>query len=263
MLKDFSQDRFDVVVLAGQSNAKGHGLGPVDDPYLPGDRVWFLNNEYNSGQFVIEAASECVTGNEVQSNLGLSFARDYIRNGNLAEDRKLLIVRAAVGGTGFLQGRWNMSGDLYRFMMDMIRTALALNPENTLAALLWHQGETDAIDRTSYEVHYENLKSLLLSVRKEFMAPNLPFVAGDFVPQWKEANREICAPVIRAMRDLCRNCRSARFVESEGLLSNSQVMKDWPGDSIGKDDTIHFSRQSVYELGRRYYRAFCEIAKEI
>ena len=44
--------------------------------------------------------------------------------------RKILILRTAVGGTGFRDHRWGMTDDLYLQMMEMIRTALSLNPKN-------------------------------------------------------------------------------------------------------------------------------------
>ena len=68
-----------------------------------------------------------------------------IESGKLKPGRKLLIIRAAIGGTGFSDERWGMTDDLYLRMIEMIKTALELNSKNKLAAFLWHQGETDAI----------------------------------------------------------------------------------------------------------------------
>jgi hypothetical protein len=41
-------------------------------------------------------------------------------------------------------------------------------------------------------------------------------------------------------------------VESDGLQSNDQA--------LGTGDTIHFSRRAIYELGKRYFEAFTDIA---
>ena len=139
MLRDFTEDKFDILIQAGQSNAEGYGFGPVDEPWQPDERVWTLNEN-----FTISLAAEKVTGNQIQSNFSFAFAREYLNSGRLAEGRKLLILRAAVGGTGFLDNHWKPEDDLYLRMLDMIRTASGLNPENTPVALLWHQGETDA-----------------------------------------------------------------------------------------------------------------------
>lgn len=252
MLKDFTKEKFDIIIQAGQSNSEGAAFGSVEDPYVPDERVWYLNQNGTLTQ-----AAEEVWYNDVRSNFGLPFAREYLRTGMLPEGRKLLILRSAVGGTGFLDGRWVMEGDLYQQMMNMIRTALSLNPENRLVALLWHQGETDSVRGASFEVHYKHLSGLLSSVRTTFQVPDLPFIAGDFVQDWKGDNMEACIPVVDAMRAVCRDCGHGGFVESEGLLSNRKVL-DYRPMNWG-EDSIHFSRRAIYELGQRYFEAFTRI----
>ncbi len=247
MLKNFSNERFDIIIQAGQSNASGSGVGPADAPYCADDRVWFMN-----GDFTISMAAESVSENHVRSDFSLSFVRNYIRAGRLEEGRRVLVLRTAVGGTGFLDNRWKNCDDLYIRMIAMIRTALELNPENRLIALLWHQGETDAIYHASYETHYGHLMNLVDSVRREFDAPTLPFVAGDFVQEWKQDNLSIAAPVVDAIRAVVRDCAQAGFVETEGLESNHL-------DGTREGDNIHFSRQSLYELGERYFDMFQQI----
>ena len=252
MLLDFTKETFDILIQAGQSNAEGYGFGPADEPWQPDGRVWTLNEN-----FTVSLAAEKVNGNEIQSNFSFGFAREYLRAGRLAEGRKLLILRAAVGGTGFLDNHWKPEDDLYLRMLDMIRTARALNPENRPAALLWHQGETDAGLRADFPTHYKNLMTLVKGVRAEVGRDDLPFVAGDFVQHWKNDNIEICTPVVDAIRAVCRDCGCGAFVETDGLLSNSQELNRGP---LGWEDPIHFSRKAVYELGARYYRAFEAIA---
>ena len=248
MLHDFTKDKFDIIIQAGQSNADGTGFGNTDEPYAPDGRVWYLNQDGT-----ITLGAEKVNGNAIQSNFALPFAREYLRAGRLAEGRKLLILRTAVGGTGFLDGRWKLTDDLYLQMMDMIRTALALNPENRLVALIWHQGETDAIYHATFDQHYNHLTTLLTSVRNTFAVPELPFIAGDFVQHWIGKNSEVCAPVLDAIRAVCRDQAACGFVETDGLKSNDQ--------EFGSGDDIHFSRRSLYELGRRYFEAFAAIVK--
>ena len=46
MLKDFTKESFDILIQAGQSNSEGYGFGPVDNPYQPNDRVWYLNGDF-------------------------------------------------------------------------------------------------------------------------------------------------------------------------------------------------------------------------
>jgi hypothetical protein len=248
MLKDFTKEKFDIIIQAGQSNADGTGFGNTDEPWNPDERVWFMN-----GDGTLALGAEKVNGNAIQSNFALPFAREYLRAGRLAEGRKILILRTAVGGTGFLDNHWKLTDDLYLRMMEMIRASLALNPENRLVALIWHQGETDAIYHATFDQHYNHLTTLLTSVRDTFGTPALPFIAGDFVQHWIGKNSEICAPVLDAIRAVCRDLAACGFVETDGLKSNDQ--------EFGNGDDIHFSRRSLYELGKRYFEAFAEIAK--
>ena len=251
MLLNFSEKAFDIIIQAGQSNAEGYGFGDVENAYQPNPAVWYLNND-----FTISRAAELVVNNGVQSNFALSFAQRYIDNNLLSEGRELLILRCAVGGTGFLDNHWKLTDDLYLRMMEMIKTALSLNPSNRLVAFLWHQGENDAIDNADYDTHYNNLSTLLNSVINTFEVPNIPFIAGDFVHDWKDKNLSICEPVIKAIQSVCNNHTNGRFVESEGLKSNAQVIPTNHPLGWGDTDVIHFSRSSLYELGNRYFDAF-------
>ena len=248
MLRDLSKENYDIIIQAGQSNAEGSGFGPASEPWCPDDQVYYLDPD-----MTLVPATERVNGNRIQSNFSLSFARDYIRSGLLAEGRKLLILRSAVGGTGFLDRRWHMEGDLYLHMLEMVRTALEMNSGNRLVALLWHQGETDAILGATYEQHHRHLKDLLTSVRKVFGVPHLPFVAGDFVQHWEQDNQVICDSVVSSMRDLCGELPHCGFVETDGLLSNTQEKANEGLDPV---ECIHFSREALYQLGHRYFRMF-------
>lgn len=253
MLKDFSKEAFDIIIQAGQSNSEGYGFGNVCDPYQPDERVWYFNAD---GTFQI--AQEKVTNNAIQSNFSLTFARNYVNQGLLAEGRKLLILRTAVGGTGFSDNRWKLCDDLYLRMMEMIKATLALNPNNRLMVLLWHQGENDAATQMSYEYYHEHITALITSVRKTFDVPTLPFIAGDFVADWKRKNAEACAPIIAALKDVC-NTDYSRFVETADLDSNREDGFPHP---FGWVDDIHFCRRAIYQLGERYFEAYRSISAQ-
>lgn len=243
MLKDFRTQKFDVIVKAGQSNCEGWGYGDVAEPYVPDDKIWSLN-----GDQTICRAEEKACGNFIRGNLALSFAQKYAEEGFLHGDRKILIVEAAVGGTGFSDGRWGLQGDLYLHMLELLETALSLHNENRVVAFLWHQGETDALLNVSYRKHCENLLSLCKEIPRVCKNKQLPVIMGDLLPQWKQLNPKISKPVTEAMQTVCRQRENCFFVHTDGLLSNNQKM--------GADDRIHFCRESLYELGKRYFAAF-------
>jgi hypothetical protein len=178
-----------------------------------------------------------------------------VENGLLQKDRKVLIIRAGVGGTGFQKKYWTEDGELYLKMLEMCDYALSLNPENRIVGFLWHQGEHDAFEGNTPENYYQQLLGLVNGVRSRY--GNKPFIAGDFVPDWKSDNEAACAPVVEAMRAVCADGCGA-FVETDDLLSNRKEL-DYRPMNWG-DDPIHFSRRAIYELGKRYFEAFTDIA---
>lgn len=246
MLRDFSKEDFDIIIQAGQSNSEGCGFGKVAQPFTQSENILYMNNDFS-----ISLAQERVWGNEIVCEVSLSFCSKYIEDKRLQSGRKLLVIRAAIGGTGFLDNRWGMTDDLFLRMMEMTKTALDLNPKNRLVAFIWHQGETDASLNADRQTHFNNLSTLLNAVRTEFKSPSLPFIAGDFVKHWKMDNIEICTPVIDAIKEVCEALGNAKFVYTDELLSNDQA--------INNGDTIHFCRESINELGLKYYKAYTEI----
>ena len=244
MLENYKNDLFDIIIQGGQSNSEGCGWGFVTDEYIPNENVLYMTNDFN-----IAVAEERIWDGNKINDFSLSFSREYIKSGRLEKGRKILILRSAVGGTGWNDKRWGMTDDLYLKMMDMIRIALNLNSGNKLIAFLWHQGENDA--GSAHDVHYNHLKELVESVRTVYNCPNLPFIAGDFVSEWKTKNLTACIPVIQAVKDVCKDIGRASFVETSELHSNNQ--------DTGNGDDIHFSRESLNQLGVKYFEAFAKI----
>ncbi len=152
---------YDIVVIAGQSNAVGAGRGSVfENSYYTQPSVLSnicqvgrnLNadrsiNIIDGGTRELQHVSYQDDGNH---GFGQSFARRYSRH-LLQSGRKLLIVPVAKGATSILA--WdhlvqNLSGRndsryLYANMITRIHKALRQNPENKLVAVLWQQGEAD------------------------------------------------------------------------------------------------------------------------
>lgn len=117
-------EKADIILLAGQSNAEGWGVGHVEKPYIPNERIFMLKPTYNESfikqedgteifpikppfTYTLEIAKERITENGTCGCLALSFAREYMEN-NLDEDRKVMIVQTAVGSSGFFKvyGEW-------------------------------------------------------------------------------------------------------------------------------------------------------------
>ena len=244
MPENYKNELFDIIIQGGQSNAEGCGGGPVKDEYEPCENILYMNSD-----LTISVAAERIWDGSKINDFSLSFAREYVKSGRLEAGRKILIIRSAVGGTGWADRRWGMTDDLYLKMMEMTKIALDLNPGNRLVAFVWHQGETDC--GSPRDTHYGHLKELVESVRGTYNYPGLPFIAGDFVHEWKNKNLAAAEPVARAIKDVCTDIGRAAFVETSGLHSNNQ--------DRGCGDDIHFSREALNRLGVKYFNAFAKI----
>jgi len=255
MTQDLNREEFDIVVSAGQSNSGGYGWGPTAEPYVPTDDVWFLNPDFS-----LTVAAENETGElepvfakhtDVKKcgNFSLSFARIYMEEGMLRPGRKLLLVRAAIGGTEWAEGQSS-----YALLVQMIEAALKMNPKNKLAAFLWHQGESSVFEKHTYEQHYGLVMKIANTVRGTFNAPALPFLVGQFVYEWEKYYApEGVEPVARARRDAAADIPYGGYVESYGLQSNAEAFGDLQGDHI------HFCRDALYKFGYRYFDVFKQI----
>ncbi len=260
---------YDIFIQAGQSNAEGTGYGPVTEVYIPDERILYLNAvktvsekndrvhiEYEHMPFVIEMANERnVVINDVQRCVGdfsLTFAKAYIDTGLLEQGRKVLIIRAAVGGTGFQRKHWGVEDDQYLKMLELTDYALSLNPENRLKGFLWHQGEHDAFEGNTPENYRNQLTTLINNVKNRYGCPDLPFICASFVNEWTSENRDICDPILRVIREVTKEV-GGRFVEADDLPTNNQA--------TGSGDNIHFCRESLHILGRRYFEAYKDCIK--
>lgn len=266
---DFTKYAYDVIIEAGQSNAQGCGRGPVTEEYVPDEDIIYLYQKFDIVDKIVDGiwkmtvnildpAFYLKVADEGEDKLGkvgdfsLTFATEYKKQGFLEKGRKLLIVRAAVGGTGFMKKQWGTTDELYLRMLEMTDYALSLNPENRIVGMLWHQGEHDAFEGNPPDSFEEQLKEMITDFKNRYGINDLPFVSGDFVNEWKSKNIESCAPIVGKIKKVTASENGA-FVETADLLSNNQ--------KIGNDDDIHFCRESQHILGKRYFEAYKNIMK--
>lgn len=254
-------EKYDIILQAGQSNADGYGHGPAVCPYIPNERVQYLtagNPEageyYPKGAYEIRIAEErpnpAFGPEDRLGDFSLGFAQKYVEKGLLAPDRKLLIVRAAVGGTGFLKHYWQIGDPLYERMLRMTDYALSLNPDNRLVGFLWHQGEHEAAFLNDPQRYHDQLLEVINSVKERYGKAELPFVCGGFCNQWAQENQPACDSILAVIRKVAEETNGC-YVETADLRSNDQ--------KTGDGDTIHFCREDLRELGLRYFAAYTKL----
>ncbi|GLB66234.1 sialate O-acetylesterase [Arthrobacter mangrovi] len=242
----------DVVLLVGQSNMQGAGL-----PYDPALDIGFDGVEQFAGSGphagkVLPAedslfhVTQYLFGGSPAVGPGMEFGRQLWLHQEA--DRKVLLVPAARGGTGFT-GNADYSWDpdnkaaavnLARRAADACARALALNPAHRLAAILWHQGEADAMAGADERWYRRKLLQLVDLFRAEF-GP-VPFLAGGMVPEWV-AGSPSARGIDRVHRSIASERPLAAFVEG-------------PQGAATAGDIIHYDAAGARELGLRYFRAY-------
>lgn len=265
---------YDIIILAGQSNAEGNGHNNENERITFTDNVFQLVDvnpvyfeQQSDGKVVIKCSlpvqtsvqtfCERPTPDGYCAELCSAFAKHYVESGLLKYGRKLLVVKSAIGGTGFYKQQWGVGNVLYGRLCQMTKQALDLEKDSKIVAFLWHQGEHDAFEgqcfslRENNDRYFNALQTMLADYRSRF--GNIPIVTGGLVPHWAKGFA-YAKGIEKSTAKVCENIGNATFVSSKGLLSNDQSNKS--------GDMIHFCRRSVYELGKRYFDAYCKLIKK-
>jgi hypothetical protein len=89
---------------------------------------------------------------------------------NTSPSKKIGLVVNCRGGTSI--DLW-MPGT--KFFNDAVTRTKIAQQHGKLFGIIWHQGESDV---KNYKLYMKKITTLISAFRKEFNAPNLPFVAG-------------------------------------------------------------------------------------
>ena len=271
MKADISQsDIYDIVILAGQSNAEGQGQGESTQPYVPNDNVLLMKDNFDAhfvttdGVSVLHynwpAVNSIVVADEREKNgkklgcFALEFARLYAQK-HLQKGRKVLIVNANFGGTGFARPEWGVGNIMHTRLLAMTKAALRMNPKNRIVAMLWSQGEHDSFENADwdpdkrYTTHKANLDATFSDIYAN-LGGGFPIIACGFTNTFCESLPEASDAVMRAIREMVAKYEGG-VVETNGLTSNSQV--------IGGEDIYHFSKESLRILGGKLFEKYEEV----
>ena len=229
---------YQLFLLIGQSNMAGRGVVVAEDT-VADSRVMMLNKD-SAWVPAVEPLhfDKPIAGVGPGRAFGLAVAE---RNPAVT----IGLIPAAVGGSSILTwepGAHDSATDTHPYDDAMARARKAME-SGTLAAVLWHQGESDSnADRAPQ--YKQRLATLITRLREEFGDPDLPFLIGQLgrfdENPWNEWRQE----VNDAHVELANEVDEVYFVSSDGL-----------GD---KGDGIHFSASAARELGRRYADAYSE-----
>ena len=263
-------EKFDIILQAGQSNAEGYGVGPSEKKICLSDKVFWLENvkrttvvpdktfgttlkmEFVENKYDLVHAQKYIDDNDLAANFSISFC-DLYEKEYLSEDRKILVIRAAVGGAGFYKEQWGVGKPLYIRMIKMLDYALSLNAENRLVAFLWHQGEHDLAEHNPPNVFEKQFTDMMTNFYSRY--DKVPFISGDFCHDWIDRHGSESKTITDRIKAVTENVCGGAFVDTVGLKSNDQM--------LFSSDVIHFCREAQYELGERYFAAYEKLMKKL
>ncbi len=254
-----------LVLLVGQSNMAGRGYAGPDDlvplprvEYIRPDFKWvpaiepitkdraFIGTFDADGKKIVSSDPfETVLPTAQQKVCGVGLGRTFGRL--LAEDNPDLtvgLIPAAVGGTSiaaWLPGGtddWDETNFPYDFAIQRAKEA---QKSGKIVAILWHQGESDAVKQTPD--YKEKLRQVVNNFRKDLGLPDtVPFLAGDMASFYKKEISEHIHIVDDAISELSMEIPAFYPVGTKDLNH--------------RGDNLHFDTESLHTLGERYYTVY-------
>lgn len=218
-------DGYLVVPILGQSNAYGMGIG-LDPGGL--DRAHPLVHQYgmsgpdrNRVVLATEPLLHEIPGGGV--GFGLTFAKQLAD----ATGRAVLLVPGARGDTSFTPKNgytWNPADDrtrvnLYRNAVEAVDRALAAHRGSKVAAVLWHQGESD-VPITAGPVYERYLDAVIDDLRRRY-GDEFPFILGQMVPEEMELSHKDYSVIDAIHADTPKRRPLTAFVNGERGCTNS------------------------------------------
>ena len=243
-----SKKNFHVFLLMGQSNMSG-GVNMAAGDNQPVPHVLKMRLAKKGDEPKWAPGAHPLHPNRPNKKkrygLGMSFAQTYV-----ADKPGVVVglIPMAWGGRGVAQ--LDKGSEIYS---DAIRHAKASMQAGTLKGVLWHQGESDTVEREKTDVYEKKLHRLIEDVRKDLGDGQLPFIVGnlaEFYGTGKDHNapdRVARISKIKAiLRSLPEKVPHTGFVESTGCSPAARAK-------------VHFDRKSYVLLGKRYAEVYADI----
>ena len=225
------------ILIIGQSNMGGRG-NPAEVTPIDNSRIYVLRNGRWRKMYVPVNPDRVTSG----INLVESFAYQYSVDHNV----DVGIIPCADGGTGLEQ--WMPGTLLFDHACYMAELA---SRTSTIAAVLWHQGESDC-GRINTPLYKERLKTIIAAFREKLELNDVPFILGglgDFLTQFPGS------PVFGNYYRLIN-------ASLESIAEEDELIGFAPATGLGSNpDFMHFSATALREFGLRYYEEFRKLER--
>lgn len=230
------------LLLIGQSNAAGRGY-KKDVPPIENKRIKVLRNGRWRPMYVPVNPDARLSGISLSESFADLYAQEH--------DVDVGIIPCADGGTCLDQ--WRVGGLLFDHACYMAELA---SRTSTIAAVLWHQGESDCSPER-YPQYEEKLTVILNAFRQRLGLDDVPFLVGglgDYLKDFDNSNElvpgvnENYVHINEALCKVAEKNSMIGFVPAKGLGANP--------------DNLHFSAAALREFGERYYFEFKKLEKK-
>jgi hypothetical protein len=242
-----------VFLLGGQSNAVGHGvIGDVDAQY---SKYLYDNDSINTYNKFTDEIVNLTTNTSILTSDAFDFGSDisFMYEAKEHYNDTVYMVKWCRGGiplyfTGTDQD-WNVktsNGYYDTLMLNAARTKEIIQTKHPLAnivfeAVLWVQGEADAMNDIDSAMHRNNLDSLKQGVRNTLQDSNIEFIIVR------------TQPITTATTIQMDRIRAAEVASAEADPRAYWVNAD---TLTLEPDMVHFNSNSLINLGRMGWEAF-------
>jgi hypothetical protein len=269
---------YDIFLLVGQSNMAGRGYLSATDPepvsqWNTDIKMW----DHAQGKMV-QAKDPIIHQEPLMAGrmgLGMSFANAHMarmRGAGGFPNRKILLVGAAWGGTGFQASQahnWTPTGDLAAGAIKRanaaIAAALAAEPTSRFQGILWHQGETDiaAGDIVKSPTYQSKLAQLISSLRSNIKLNGVAVTNAVLVIGVPTACFMSYCPNSPAGSTSGNAADRASFLTMANGIQNVIAHAGCVGNTSltwnSGTDGIHYDRSGQRAMGKRYQAKFLDL----
>lgn len=264
------KDDMMLVLLAGQSNMAGRGIAtPEDLTAVPGlfyigkDKNWrpaiepitrdrsFIGAFSEDSSKVVPADPfDALTVPEKGYIVGVGPGRTFGKLLCEANPGKTVgLIPTAVGGTPV--SAWKPGGEdphnagAHPYDESIIMAKEAMK-KGKIAAVLWHQGESDASRKN---VNYkEDLREVIRNFRNELGLHDVPFILGELASFYNKEITDYQGYIDQAMYELAKEEPLVAVIRTKDLNH--------------RGDNLHYDTPSAHIMGERYFEAYQKLTGE-
>lgn len=247
-----------IFLLGGQSNMRGNGFTP--DLPKTAEYKKYLKSPKNVS--IWDAKQKKWKPLKINSSFGpeIGFAHTLSK---ALSGKRIGIVKYAVGGTSM--DRWKPEGELYTRLLSDFHDAKKSVPKATLAAMLWHQGESDSDKESVAKAYKAKLIKHIESIRRDTGEPQLLFILGQINP-----GNSFCGRARWKFVDSVRKAQAGLKLANTAMIKTDDFEKNAYINGAARTpknkqiekhkDNVHYSAKGQIDMGKRFAETYIEKA---